>query len=47
MISKFGQAHVNLGELYFGFGDYEHAITVIQSPHLIFCLTYIIPTSGA
>jgi tetratricopeptide (TPR) repeat protein len=27
---KFGQAYVNLGELYFGFGDYEHAITAIQ-----------------
>jgi tetratricopeptide (TPR) repeat protein len=28
--SKFGQAYVNLGELYFGFGDYDHAITAIQ-----------------
>ena len=27
---KFGQAYVNLGELYFGFGDFEHAITAIQ-----------------
>jgi tetratricopeptide (TPR) repeat protein len=27
---RFGQAYVNLGELYFGFGDYERAITAIQ-----------------
>jgi tetratricopeptide (TPR) repeat protein len=28
--SKFGQPDVRLGELYFGFGDYEHAIVAIQ-----------------
>jgi tetratricopeptide (TPR) repeat protein len=28
--SKFGQLDVRLGELYFGFGDYEHAIVAIQ-----------------
>ena len=28
--SKFGQADVRLGELYFGFGDYEHAIVALQ-----------------
>jgi tetratricopeptide (TPR) repeat protein len=28
--SKSGQAYVKLGELYFGFGDYEHAIAAIQ-----------------
>jgi tetratricopeptide (TPR) repeat protein len=28
--SKSGQADVMLGELYFGFGDYEHAIAAIQ-----------------
>ena len=28
--SKFGQLDVRLGELYFGFGDYEHAINAIQ-----------------
>jgi tetratricopeptide (TPR) repeat protein len=28
--SKSGQAYVTLGELYFGFGDYEHAIAAIQ-----------------
>jgi hypothetical protein len=30
MISKFGQAYVTLGEIYFAFGGYEHAITAIQ-----------------
>src|ERR1700678_756243 len=28
--SKFGQLDVTLGEVYFGFGDYEHAIVAIQ-----------------
>jgi tetratricopeptide (TPR) repeat protein len=28
--SKSGNSDVRLGELYFGFGDYEHAITAIQ-----------------
>ena len=28
--SKFGQPYVTLGELYFGFGDYGHAITAIE-----------------
>ena len=28
--SKSGEADVRLGELYFGFGDYEHAIAAIQ-----------------
>ena len=28
--SKSGQAYVKLGELYFGFGDYVHAIAAIQ-----------------
>jgi tetratricopeptide (TPR) repeat protein len=28
--SKFGERDVKLGELYFGFGDYEHAIAAIQ-----------------
>jgi TolA-binding protein len=27
---RVGQLDVRLGELYFGFGDYEHAIVVIQ-----------------
>jgi tetratricopeptide (TPR) repeat protein len=28
--SKFGERDVKLGELYFGFGDYEHAIAAIE-----------------
>jgi tetratricopeptide (TPR) repeat protein len=28
--SKVGQPYVRLGELYFGFGDYEHAIAALQ-----------------